>query len=104
MLVPLSRFLSLSLSRFPRSITPPMLINIFPGTTLSLECSSSSSVKPSAKLLFLIPNPTRKGIHSRFPDFASRKIEPRYPPRTTTFPVSLFSGSSSTSRSSGGGS
>lgn len=50
-------------------------------------------MSPSASCGFLSPNPTRRGIQSRLPVFASLRMLPRYPPITTTFPVNLLRGS-----------
>lgn len=54
----------------------------------------TSSPNPKANLGRRSPKPTFKGIHNLRSVFASRKIEPRYPPSTTTFPKSRFRGSS----------
>jgi hypothetical protein len=81
--------LSLFLRLFPRSSTPAMHINIPDAMTVSGVDSSSSSLRPILRSGLRKPSPTLSGTHIRFPSRASRRIDPRYPPRTRTFPESL---------------
>jgi len=80
------------LSILPKSIGPTC-VSIFVPTIFSLLLSSSSSVKPSANVTFLIPVGTFNGIQILIFATGSLRTDPLNPPIINTFPCRFDKGS-----------